>query len=221
MQLFDKTITTIRRHYSKAAWFFIVFYAVGIAGMVIPSTNPLFVRLVPFALLLSAVALAIFHSGFSGKTLSVFILIFFLGFGAEVIGVQTGLLFGNYRYGETLGIKLFETPLIIGVNWLLLVYLTASLVSGLKVAPILQIMLAAGLMVIYDLILEQVAPVLDMWHWQDQSVPLNNYVSWFLLALIFQTLLKGFRIPVSSKIAAIVFMCQFIFFLVLWITFKT
>jgi putative membrane protein len=38
------------------------------------------------------------------------------GFFIEAIGVNTGLIFGNYVYKTTLGWKFLETPLIIGVN---------------------------------------------------------------------------------------------------------
>jgi putative membrane protein len=39
----------------------------------------------------------------------------------EVVGVKTGLIFGEYKYGSTLGIKLFEVPLIIGFNWVFVI----------------------------------------------------------------------------------------------------
>ena len=39
----------------------------------------------------------------------------------EAIGVNTGLLFGTYEYGANLGFKIFGVPLIIGVNWTVLI----------------------------------------------------------------------------------------------------
>ncbi len=39
------------------------------------------------------------------------------GWLAECIGVQTGLLFGQYNYGEGLGPKLAGVPLILGILW--------------------------------------------------------------------------------------------------------
>jgi putative membrane protein len=51
------------------------------------------------------------------------------GFFIEAIGVNTGLIFGNYVYKTTLGWKFLETPLIIGVNWILL---TCSVVYSIE-----------------------------------------------------------------------------------------
>ena len=39
----------------------------------------------------------------------------------EIIGVKTGLIFGEYIYGNTLGFKVAEVPLIIGFNWLFVI----------------------------------------------------------------------------------------------------
>ena len=45
-------------------------------------------------------------------------------------------------------------------------------------------------MVLYDVIMEQVAPVMDMWKFDDGVPPLRNYISWFLLAVIFHSLVR-------------------------------
>ena len=44
----------------------------------------------------------------------------FLGFGVEVIGVETGLLFGDYEYGSGLGPKVLKVPMLMGVLWWIL-----------------------------------------------------------------------------------------------------
>lgn len=35
----------------------------------------------------------------------------------EAIGVTTGVVFESYAYGDPFGIKIFETHIMIGVNW--------------------------------------------------------------------------------------------------------
>ena len=205
---------------SKTAGFFVVFYLVGIAGMLLPFSFLFFVKLIPVALLLSSLALAFFHKNFNSKTLFVFISIYIIGFFVEVAGVNTGLIFGNYIYGESLGIKLFNTPLIIGINWLLLVYITASVLELSKLTMLLKILFGAFLMLGYDLIIEQIAPILDMWTWQNEKVPLKNYVTWFLLALVFHTVIQVFKIKTKNKLAPVILVCQVLFFLVLLIYFK-
>jgi bisanhydrobacterioruberin hydratase len=201
--------------------FIIVFYLVGIAGIIMPWTNSLFLRLIPTALILSFVILAIFHRarwdyGLLVASLSVFI----TGYAAEVIGVNTGLLFGEYRYGAALGYKVFETPLIIGVNWLMLVYMSASVTQKYNFTGLSGIISASLIMLLYDFILEQVAHEMDMWHWENNTVPLQNYIAWFLLAVVFQSIFKALNINARNKMAEVILISQVCFFLGLLIFYK-
>ncbi len=212
--------STIKSYYIETVIFFIVFYAVGITGMLIPATFGLFTQLIPFALLLSSAALVFFHSEFDFKTKFVFTAICVSAFVIEAIGVNTGAIFGFYYYGKSLGFSALNTPVIIGFNWLLLVYLTSSVMEKTKWPVVLQVLVAAMLMVGYDLIVEQVAPALDMWHWAENVVPLKNYLAWYILAFVFHSLIKIFRIKTENRLAAVILICQTVFFLVLFLTFK-
>jgi len=199
--------------------FFVIFYLVGISGMVLPFTFPLFVKLIPLALLLSTVGFLVFHTDFSARTWILFILIYLAGFFVEVVGVNTGKIFGNYSYGESLGITIFKTPLIIGINWLLLVYLTSSTTELLKVSSGIKILLASGIMLGYDIIIEPLAPQLDMWTWDNNQIPVRNYIAWFVLALIFTSLVKIVGVKTHNKLAPVLLVCQLLFFIILLVTF--
>lgn len=220
MNSLHKIVNRLQLHFKSVAGFFVIFYAVGITGMLIPSTFPLFKNLIPLALLLSFFALGIFHTPFFKKDIIPFFLIYILGFLAEVVGVNTGLIFGHYSYGGSLGIKLFNTPLMIGINWLLLIYISFSLTAKLKINPLLQIIFASIILLIYDLIIEQVAPVLDMWTWSDNEIPIKNYIAWFILAFIFSSILKISGVKTNNKLAPVILLCQLVFFIVLFVTFK-
>ncbi len=200
--------------------FILIFYAVGIIGMLVPALLALFIRLVPFALILSFLALTVFHQDRKQKSVFVFIAIYLLGFAIEVIGVNTGSVFGEYVYGDSLGTKLLNTPIIIGLNWLLLVYITSSVFEQLKVPNIAKIVLASFLMVGYDIILEQVAPRLDMWQFTDDNIPFQNYLVWFLFSIVLHSLIKLFRINTQNRLSSIVLIAQFVFFFVLAIFLK-
>jgi putative membrane protein len=196
--------------------FFILFYSVGVAGLSLPFSRELFQQLIPLALLLSFGALIAFYPSLHHpRTLLFFLFVGMTGFLVEMAGVQTGKIFGVYTYGAGLGWKINGTPLMIGVNWLMLTLFFADLIhrSGIRGgwAP----PLAAAGMVAYDLVLEQAAPLIDMWSWKDASVPLRNYLAWFLLALFFQILLKRLRIPVRHPLSLTLLLCQFFFFLLL------
>ena len=214
-------IEYLRSKQKAVSTFFIVFYTVGLIGMLLYSTFSLFLKLIPFALILSFIALAFFHkSKIDWKTILVFLSIYIFSYTIEAIGVNTGKVFGYYEYGEGLGIKIFQTPLIIGVNWLFLAYTTSSVFEKLKIPAIVKIVLASLGMLIYDIILEQVAPKLDMWHWQGDFVPYQNYIAWFALAVFFHSLLKIMKVKIENKLASLILGCQFLFFLLLFLWFK-
>ena len=210
-------VSTSKRH-KAVSLFFVILYTVGVIGMAFPPTFPLFIKLIPLALIISFGALVFFHTGkFEWKTVLVFFSIYIIAFSVEAIGVNTGQLFGHYKYGNALGFKFIETPLIIGINWLFLIYTTAAVVERFNVHGILKIVLASFAMLVYDIVLEQLAPKLDMWNWKNNVIPLQNYIDWFALALIFHSVLKNLNIKTQNKLALLILGCQFLFFLSLYI----
>jgi putative membrane protein len=96
------------------------------------------------------------------------------------------------------------------------VYTTASVFEKTSVHPGLKIVFASTIMLVYDLVLEQLAPILDMWYWLDDRVPLKNYLAWFVIALIFHSLLKMAHIKIRNRFASFILVCQFLFFLFLF-----
>lgn len=195
--------------------FIVIFYIVGLLGFIIPFTKPLFITITPFALLLNVYLLAIYHEGYSLKQVLAFLFIFLSGFCIEVVGVRTGLIFGSYLYGEALGIKLLETPLLIGVNWLFLTYTAMSIMERLNINKWIALFAAPALMLGYDVIMEQVAPKMDMWSWHNAEVPLQNYLAWFAIAVCFVAILNALKIKTSNPLSGVLFMCQVVFFTVL------
>lgn len=152
---------------------------------------------------------------FTLKTILIFLTIAVSGYLIEAAGVNTGKIFGSYTYGKTLGLSILNTPLIIGINWLFLVYASSSLFEKYPIHHIYKILLASLVMLAYDIILEPVAPKLDMWHWKNSVVPLQNYIAWFVIAVVFHSMMKWYKINTKNPVAPWVFLCQFLFFLAL------
>ena len=194
-----------------------IFYTVGLIGFLMPSTFPVFTQLIPLVLVLSFILLVIFHPLQESKraTILVFTGIYFSGLLIEIIGVNTGIVFGEYTYGTNLGFKIFNTPLIIGLNWLILVYTTSSFFERLKIHSAYKILMSSICMLAYDIVLEQIAPIIGMWSWYGMKVPLKNYIAWFIIAVAFQSIIKVGGIKTESPIAKNLFICQFVFFLIL------
>ena len=196
----------------------VIFYSVGVVGMILPVTAPYFLPLTPLALLLSFVVLALSdESGQRGKLIAYLLFIYVTSYAIEVAGVRTGVIFGDYTYGENLGIKFWGTPLIIGANWFFLVYTTAAIFEKTKLSVSLKVLLASSSMLIYDIVMEQLAPKLDMWSWKHVAVPFQNYFTWFLIAVAFHIGLQLLKIKIKNGLALAVLLCQFIFFVLLFI----
>jgi putative membrane protein len=211
----------LKNHVLEAKVLIIIFYGVGITGISIDYTFPFFQRLIPYALLFSFGMLLFFHlEKLNLKTFLVLSSIFLLGLAIEIAGVSTGIIFGHYEYGDSLGVKIFHTPVIIGMNWLLLTYITSSVFEKFDIRTLVKIFAASCTMLLYDIILEQVAPRLDMWHWKNHSVPIRNYVAWFILALLFQALLKLFNIKTQNPLASTFLIAQLLFFIILYYLLK-
>ncbi len=190
------------------------FYIIGGLGLIIPFTSELFQQITPLSLLFSFILLLIYHEGDEKtKFFVVSILIAIVGFLVEVLGVQTGIIFGSYQYGETLGPKLFQVPLIIGINWLMLVYCIFIITSRWKFHKWIKIGIGGLLLVLYDLILEPVAIQLNMWSWQGDTIPFQNYLAWYLVSVVMLASFYFSGLDIKNSVAKKLFVVQIVFFL--------
>jgi putative membrane protein len=122
---------------SVAIFIIVLFHLVGLIGLLIPSVRPQFLHLVPYHLLLMMAVIIFSHQNID-KRLALFVLYaFVLGYGVEWLGVNKHLLFGHYQYGQTLGFQLSNVPLIIGVNWFLLIYSAGVLMQRSRIKSML------------------------------------------------------------------------------------
>lgn len=190
-------------------------YVVGVIGLLFKQNEPVYFQLTWVFTLLTLVILLAFHKPFSIKFLVAILLVGIAGFAIEAVGTNTGLIFGEYSYGKSLGVKLFETPLTMIVNWMLTVYLAVMFV-GKRVKPLwLFVILASLVMVGYDIVLEPVAIRLDMWSWNEGVPPLQNYIGWFVVSLPLVAFLRPYTHHASNPLAGIVLLLQIVFFSIL------
>jgi putative membrane protein len=136
-----------------------------------------------------------------------------------MIGVNTGLLFGDYSYGEVFGRKLFGVPVLIGINWFCIVY-TAHVVAkkfnhnSIK-GKVAVALLAAAIATAFDWIMEPVAMKLGFWNWNDGQIPLFNYCCWFVISFAVSIGFGYLKIETNNKFAPYFLMIQGLFFLFL------
>ena len=133
---------------------------------------------------------------------------------AEWLGVHTGFLFGDYVYGESLGKKWFGVPIIIGINWIMLTMISASIVQLSNIHWLLKALGATFLMVLLDILIEPVAIVSDYWYWNGE-IPLTNFIGWIIVAFVLQTLYFGSKLAEPNKVGISLYIIQVIFFLIL------
>ena len=142
------------------------------------------------------------------------LLIFLIGMFSEFIGVNYGLIFGEYIYGNNLGFKLFGVPFLIGLNWVLLTVICANIASILtKNNSIIQIIILGTLLMLFmDFVMEPIAPKLDLWKFKNLVVPTSNYIGWLIISILTQTIYNIQFKEKEVKLSFNLYTAIFIFF---------
>jgi putative membrane protein len=146
--------------------------------------------------------------------------VYLIGMSVELIGVNTGLLFGSYHYGENLGIKVFGVPFLIGVNWVVLTFLTAHISKRFIPNKWLAILFGAVLMVALDFFIEPTAPIFDFWSWEIGYAPIRNFIDWFAISFLLQLIVKNDRSEEASSFPIHHIASQFVFFVFFYVYYQ-
>ena len=190
-----------------------LFHLSGLLGLLYIDKN-LFASLTPLNLFISTTLLFVNQTNATRMKFFIVFAIFFVGMIAEILGVQYGLIFGNYEYGNNLGLKLLGVPILIGFNWVVLTVICGSISSKIfKKSKILSVIFGITLMLLIDITLEPIAPVLDYWEFSGSKAPLQNYIGWGITSLITQTLYQYFYKTKEFIFSINLFIAQFLFFL--------
>jgi uncharacterized membrane protein len=191
----------------------ILFHVIGLIGFII---SPEQFTSLSYVNLLLSVGLILYQAKNSSIKFYISLLsIAIIGFFAEVIGVKTALIFGNYEYGDAFGYKIFEVPLMIGLNWAILAYSTLQIVNFKS--RIANAFSASFLMVFLDFFIEQNAEKYDFWYWADSQIPLKNYQDWFIVAFILTVAFEPILKPKENKLSKQFYFIQVLFFVILLI----
>ena len=141
--------------------------------------------------------------------------IFLLGMSVEILGVATGYPFGIYHYGDSLGSKIFDVPVIIGVNWFTIAYISYHLAKSFIGNTSLRILISTLFMLVLDMLLEPIAPKLGYWYWENGVIPTLNFVSWYLVGLACVYIIDLNNQETVNRSARNLFFIQFVFFVLL------
>ena len=163
-------------------WLFHICGMIGISY----GNKEFFLAFTPINLFISFVLLFINQVQLEKSELNATLIIFFVGMISEILGVNYGLIFGDYVYLDNLGFKVLGVPVLIGVNWIILTFITGSMSSYIIKNKYIAALTGAILMILLDLIIEPVAPLLGFWIFDSPTVPLQNYIGWFVIGLTTQ-----------------------------------
>lgn len=199
----------------NATLLLIAMHIAGIVGLALPEIQGFFKLLVPFNLITNALLMLYFQKQWNKYLIGALLITMLVGFGIEVLGIHTGAIFGNYWYKTTLGYKVLDVPILIAINWLIVIYTTSACVAEIKIPKILKALLATFLTVGLDFFIEPIAIKLDFWDWQNGMIPIQNYVGWFITAYALHLMFVLLPFEKKNKVAIVLYICELVFFLVL------
>lgn len=193
----------------------VALHLVGIIGLSLPEYRWIFLQLTPYQLVSSMILILVFHRGWNDAFPIFAAAAFWIGFGSEIIGIHTGYLYGDYVYGASLGPKLWEVPIVIGVNWFVLVYLTGAVFHKSISNDYYAAFLGAASMTALDYVMEPVAVALDFWSWKFDIIPAENYLGWFLVAFLIHLIYRKAKFEKENSLAAFLLVTLILFFAIL------
>lgn len=205
----------------------ILFHFTGVLGILVTPYKDWFIANTPLTLILMGILLAASQEKIEKGFVLFFLLAFVTGMVTEMIGVNTGILFGNYAYGTVMGPKLLGVPFLIGMNWFVIVFCCGSLMHKLnKVmlakydAPIPVAIIkwsviidGAVLATFFDWLMEPVAVKLGFWSWEGGVIPMLNYACWFGISAILLGVQQQLKIKAQNHFAIHLLIIQALFFL--------
>jgi len=181
---------------SLSLWSLLGFYAAARVLQAFPDRFPMV--LIMALHVLPPLAFALVHGAqvYRLRGILAFTLIcFVIGNFTENLGVLTGFPFGHYHFTDVIGPKLFNIPILLGLAYIGMGYLSWTL--GLLILGEIRIvalpLFASFIMVAWDLTMDPIwANFVHGWVWHDGGayfgVPLSNFFGWYLTVyLIYQT----------------------------------
>lgn len=211
----------------------ILFHLSGVIGILYSPYSEWFIKNTPLNLLLMAVLLIWNQQKINQSFMLFFACCFLTGMIAEMIGVNSGMLFGAYSYGKILGFKIAGVPILIGLNWFVVVYSCIVLIeqihewfnnkyaaAGMPLMPErllnLSIIIDGALLAtFFDWIMEPAAVKLGFWQWESAAIPIFNYACWFIISALLICVSRKLKLPKRNDFAVHLLIIQTLFFLTL------
>lgn len=179
----------------------LVLYTVGAFGLQYAPLMSFFLPLTGWILLLTFILLLSKHKPYDGRFTGWALIVLVGSFLMEWLGVKTGAIFGEYHYTSLLGYHLDGVPVVIAMNWFVLVYGCIEVCSRITKNKWAKIIFVAVMMTAIDVLLEKVAARFHFWVWANEKIPAENYIAWFALSFVFALLYEELKVKTKNPIA--------------------
>jgi uncharacterized membrane protein len=138
----------------------------------------------------------------------------------EAVGVATGVVYGAYHYGDTLGVKIAGVPALIPFAWFMMIYaswvVAQVLLEGVgnpasPVGIVARSVVAAAVMTAWDVVMDPGLARAGAWVWEEGGayfgVPFHNFGGWmvttltiYLLVALLFSLIRSPEIPAAARL---------------------
>jgi len=195
---------------SLVLWALVVFYAVAKVLQVFPGKIPALAII--SVQVFTPIVFALVHGArfYRFRGIVVFCAIcLIVGNFFENLSIRTGFPFGHYSFTDLMGPKLFQVPVLLGLAYIGMGYLSwtlGSLILGalrmrspLEGSRIVTLpLLAAFIMVAWDISNDAIWSTIERaWLWRDGGayfgVPVSNFLGWYLTVYIIYQLFALYR----------------------------
>ncbi|CAO5245102.1 Carotene biosynthesis associated membrane protein [Frankia sp. AgKG'84/4] len=127
------------------------------------------------------------------------------GLAVETLGVHTGVPFGRYVYGTSLGPRLFGVSLVVPLAWAMMAYPAYVLVRRHQQAPDRAAVVGGLVLATWDLFLDPQMVNAGHWRWHSSGpalngIPVTNFLGWLLVGTLLTGVLLALPDPGRSEI---------------------
>lgn len=196
----------------KQVLFILLVYCLDLILLILPFSRKIVINLSEVFYFLISLVILSFIIRTNKKKLTAFFLwtitAFFGIYLLQVFSINNNIIFGSCWFGGTFSHQIAGVPYIISIFWIVILFSAIALASKITSINFLRILFSSIFVVILDLFLEPVAMKLDYWQWENKSVPLQNYVIWFIISIIFSTFLIIFKLEPRSFVGRSFFLIQ-------------
>jgi uncharacterized membrane protein len=144
------------------------------------------------------------------------------GYFIELLGVHSGWPFGIYSYDQSLGLAIFDVPVVVPFAWVMMVH--PALVAARRVTTKWTFIYGGALLAGWDLFLDPQMVAAGRWTWEVTGahipfvpdVPLSNFFGWLLaggaIVALLNVVLPFERRKESASLRAVTILLTWVLF---------